>query len=249
MEIGRDVFIGTSNVVVPGNKTSFPARFQSGSRLQYYGSLFRSVEINSSFYKTPLQKTFARWVDDVPDDFRFSVKLHQDFTHTKGLTNDLDGLNDFLAAANGINGKRGALLVQFPGKISIEYYNQVGRLLEGLQPARELGWSVVVEFRNPDWYIRETAELLDAAGASLVLHDMPKSRSDQLITHASSVYLRFHGPKGDYRGSYSDDFLAAKASQINEWTKEGRVVYAYFNNTIGDAFANARTLQAFCGDV
>ena len=34
------VFIGTSNIVVPGTKQSFPEAFQQKSRLHFYSSLF-----------------------------------------------------------------------------------------------------------------------------------------------------------------------------------------------------------------
>jgi uncharacterized protein YecE (DUF72 family) len=60
---------------------------------------------------------------------------------------------------------------------------------------------------------------------------------------AGFVYLRFHGPKGDYRESYSDQFLKSKAEEIRGWLSEGKDVYTYFNNTIGSAFDNAVTLK------
>ena len=52
--------LGTSGIVVPGNKLSFPAAFQYKSRLNYYGSLFNTLEINSTFYKVPMQSTFEK---------------------------------------------------------------------------------------------------------------------------------------------------------------------------------------------
>ncbi|RZK61409.1 MAG: DUF72 domain-containing protein, partial [Pedobacter sp.] len=50
--------IGTSNIVIPGNKQSFPEEFHHKSRLYYYSSLFNTLEVNSSFYKVPMQSTF-----------------------------------------------------------------------------------------------------------------------------------------------------------------------------------------------
>jgi uncharacterized protein YecE (DUF72 family) len=37
--------------------------------------------------------------------------------------------------------------------------------------------------------------------------------------------------------------LAAWAKRINAWRAEGKDVYVYFNNTIGDAVANCRNLM------
>jgi hypothetical protein len=44
---------GTSGIVVPGPKATFPEAYQATSRLTYYATLFNSVEINSTFYPNP----------------------------------------------------------------------------------------------------------------------------------------------------------------------------------------------------
>src|SRR4051812_3794263 len=106
--------IGTSNVVVPGSKKEYPEAFQAGSRLTYYGSLFNTVEVNSSFYKVPLPKTFERWASEVPDDFRFTVKFWKLVTHTKKLAYDEGNIERFMEAADFLGNKKGCLLVQFP---------------------------------------------------------------------------------------------------------------------------------------
>lgn len=238
------IYIGTSNVVVPGNKASFPAAYQSKSRLHYYSTLFNTVEINSSFYKTPLFTTYEKWVQEVPGDFRFSIKLARDITHAKDLKSDWAHLEKFMRTAAGTGDKKGCLLVQFPGKITLDYFSRVEQILERLTdraPAEQ--WPLAVEFRHPGWYVGETRELLDEFKASLVLHDMPKSKIWDLQTKAPFVYLRFHGEKGDYKGSYSPAFLKERAAEIRDWQKKGKDVYAYFNNTIGDAFENARSLK------
>jgi len=234
--------IGTSNIVVPGNKLSFPKAFQSKSRLNYYSSLFNTLEVNSSFYKVPMYTTFEKWSHDVPDDFRFSVKLSKNITHTKDLHSDLDLIDDFLNAAAGMGNKKGCLLVQFPGKITMEYFKEVENIIERIAQ-RESQWRIAIEFRHNSWYIGETYQMLDEYDASLVLHDMPKSKVLENKNKANFVYMRFHGLKGDYRGSYTDGFLKEKASQIKGWLKEGKDVYAYFNNTIGSAYDNAHTLK------
>ena len=95
--------------------------------------------------------------------------------------------------------------------------------------------------------IFKTLELLNEYNTSLVLHDIPKSRNESIHASAKFVYLRFHGPTGDYRGSYSNAFLKEQAHKIASCVNEGKDVYAYFNNTIGSAFENARTLQMMTG--
>jgi uncharacterized protein YecE (DUF72 family) len=60
-----------------------------------------------------------------------------------------------------------------------------------------------------------------------------------------TVYLRFHGPTGNYRGSYDLTFLKNWSAHIDEWLKSGKTVYVYFNNTMGDAFKNLQTLNKY----
>ena len=236
------VHIGTSNIVLPGNRQTFPAAYQDKSRLHYYSSIFNTLEINSSFYKIPMAKTFAKWSMDVPGNFQFTVKLSRDITHAKELIYDASVISKFINAASQLGEKKGCLLMQFPGKINLDYFNKVEKILHQLKEVGG-GWRVAVEFRNATWYTGETNELLDEHKASLVIQDLPKARNEIVNNQTDFVYIRFHGPAGNYRGSYSDDTLNDKAKQITSWIKEGKDVYAYFNNTIGSAFENAMFLK------
>ena len=242
--IGK-IRIGTSNGHLPGNKQSFPPDYQLKSRLHYYSSIFNTIEVNSCFYKTPLRSTYEKWAADVPDDFQFTLKLTKDITHAKELKGDLACMDSFLHAAGGTGNKKGCLLIQFPGKISLEHFTQVENILEQLHvhdPSYE--WRRAIEFRNESWYVGETTELLNEYNATMVLHDFPKAKVSAFAGKANFVYLRFHGPTGNYRESYSDRILDEKSEMINAFLQTGKDVYAYFNNTAGNAFENARYLQS-----
>jgi uncharacterized protein YecE (DUF72 family) len=240
--IGK-LHIGTSNVVLPGNKAGFPDPFQNKSRLHYYSTLFNSVEINSSFYKIPLPRTFGRWTTEVSPGFTFTVKLWKGITQNKLIYQPAE-IEKFLLAAGQLNTNRGCLLIQFPASIRSERSSEVFEILNHIRLS-DLGksWRLAVEFRHSSWYFREIYELLDEYDAAMVLHDIPASRVTEHLTKAAFVYLRFHGIKGDYRDSYPDEYLAQQAKQISKWLRTGKDVYAYFNNTIGAAFENAILLK------
>lgn len=236
--------IGISGIVVPGTKQSFPVAFQQKSRLHYYSTLFNTIEINSSFYKVPMASTFAKWSQDVGDNFKLTIKLWREITHVKELKFDLDGIDHFMKAADNIGDKKGCMLIQFPGKISFEYYSQLEEILRRVSENDPFNqWRKAVEFRSAGWYVSETFELLDEYNASVVLHDIPKGKNNQVNKSANFIYIRFHGPEGNYRGSYSDEQLRDISFTIKAWVKQGKDVYAYFNNTMGSAFENAITLQ------
>ena len=236
--------IGTSGVVVPGSKETFPAEFRLKSRLNYYSSLFNTLEINSTFQKIPMISTFEKWSLDVPEDFRFTIKLWKEITHVKQLKIDFQNIENFLTAASHIGNKKGCLLIQFPGSITTEYKSEVENILQRLQLLDfDNQWRKAIEFRSVTWYCSETYKFINAMGATIVLHDMPKSKNLELDEASKFSYVRFHGPKGDYRGGYSLDFLKTQAKKIDNWLNDGKDVYVYFNNTMGDAFENAISLK------
>jgi uncharacterized protein YecE (DUF72 family) len=236
--------IGTSNIVVPGNKQTFPDNFKQKSRLNYYSSLFNTAEINSTFKKIPRSSTFEKWSQDVPEDFQFTVKVWKEITHVKQLNIRLHNIESFLSAANHLGKKKGCLLVQFPGSITSEYRIQVEKILQRLNKVnRNNEWGIAIEFRSSTWYDSTTKKLLDRYHASLVLHDMPKSKNIDFDEAGDFEYFRFHGPKGDYRGSYSDEFLEEQAEKIGSSVNRKKDVYVYFNNTLGYAFENAMNLK------
>src|SRR5258708_19606852 len=68
---------GTSNVEVPErNKAAFPEAFRTKSHLEYYASLFNSVEINRTFYKLPLPSLVLH---DMPMSGKGKLPMEADF--------------------------------------------------------------------------------------------------------------------------------------------------------------------------
>jgi uncharacterized protein YecE (DUF72 family) len=240
-------YSGTSGVVLPvPNKLAFPPEFQEKSRLTYYGSLFNSVEINSSFYKVPMPVTIQKWAESVPENFRFTFKLWKEITHVKELIFNAEDVNRFMQVIAQAGEKKGSLLVQFPPSITIKNKNQVEKLLATINNADpEQNWQTALEFRHKSWYNEDTYDLLSNYNAGIVLHDKGASTSPMLEPTTAFVYLRFHGPGGSYKGSYADDFLYEYAQYIKDWREEGKTVYVYFNNTMGDAIQNLMTLNRF----
>lgn len=241
------LFIGTSNVVLPGPKRTFPERYRSYSRLAYYSVLFNTVEINSTFYKVPLYKTLERWASETTTPFRFTVKLWRNITHQKELQFAPDDVRSFMTAVSALNKKRGCLLVQFPASITEEYFDKVQSILECIRDAdTDHCWRVFVEFRHVSWYTVQTCKMLSSHHASVVMHDMHMSATPGLETNSKTMYLRFHGPDGKYGGSYSKKVLDQYSHRINDWMLKGKDVYVYFNNTLGSAYENALLLRSMC---
>ncbi|MDB5131739.1 MAG: hypothetical protein JWR02_1488 [Mucilaginibacter sp.] len=242
-----NIYTGTSGLVLPlPNRRSFPPEMQNKSRLEIYSSIFNSIEINSCFYKVPMASTVEKWAASVPHGFKFTFKLWRQITHNKGLVFNSEEIEFFMQTIAYAGEKKGCLLIQFPPSITIANMGQLEKLLMDVKRADAAHeWKVVVEFRNRSWYEDEVYDLLTQYHTGLVLHDMPSSAITLLETSVDYVYLRFHGPNGGYRGNYTDDFLYEYAQYIKEWRNDGKTVYVYFNNTMGEAVKNLMTLNKY----
>lgn len=238
-------YAGTSGLVLPvPNKTHYPPAFKEKSRLCYYASLFNSIEINSSFYKIPQAKTVGKWAKDVPDGFRFTFKLWRGITHEKGLEFNPADIIRFMEAINSAGNRKGCLLVQLPPSAKGNLMPQLQYLIGSVKKADpEETWKIALEFRHASWYSEEILQFAMSSNLSIVLQDIPASATPLHYVAGDTIYLRFHGPGGKYRGSYPDDVLTEYSTYISEWQEEGRTVYAYFNNTMGDAVQNLTTLN------
>lgn len=241
----KNVYCGTSGLVIPITKKLFPEEFMDKSRLAYYASIFNSIEINSSFYKLPKITTVARWAQEVPENFRFTFKISKTITHNKGLVYDPADVDEFMSTIAHIGSKKGCLLIQFPPGLRADYFHKFEELLCRIRERDESNaWNIAVEFRHTSWFIAEVYEELKYYNASMVIQDIPATATPAGIRTSDIVYYRFHGPEGRYRGSYSDHYLDAIAKQVSKMKENRKEIYIYFNNTMGDAFRNVNTLKS-----
>ncbi len=63
--------------------------------LEYYSTIFSTVELNVTFYRLPLLSTFIKWGDQTPPGFAFSLKGSRYITHIKRLTEVEEPLERF----------------------------------------------------------------------------------------------------------------------------------------------------------
>lgn len=205
-----------------------------------YAQHFDTVEINNTFYRLPEAETFKTWYDEAPEGFCYALKYSRYGSHLKRLKDPAGPLETFTSRARELKEHLGPILVQLPGNWQIN----MDRLQAFLEAApREYRWAL--EFRDSSWLCDPVYDLLREHNAALVLHDMLPDHPREIT--ADWVYLRFHGDH--YQGSYSSQFLTAEAERIAAELREGRDVYAYFNNDqAGYAAMNAQDLERYLAD-
>lgn len=248
-KLPANFYSGLSGLQLPIPKYLYPPAHKDSSRLTYYATFFNSIEINSTFYKLPMASTITKWLQLVPDDFKFTFKLWKEITHVKDLNFKKSDVEQFFKIVSAAVNKKGCILIQFPpslGKIHLPKLKALLKCIQELNISNE--WKIAVEFRNKSWYEKDVYSLLKQNNAAMVIQDIPESQSPMITDTADFIYVRFHGPTGNYRESYPEYFLSEYSTFVKEWLEDGKIVYAYFNNTMGDAFKNLETLNGFCMD-
>ncbi len=207
--------------------------------LQRYAETFDTVEINNTFYHLPKARAFETWRDRAPEGFRFALKFSRYGTHMKKLKSPADTIGLFLDRAEKLKTTLGPILVQLPPRWNVNVNRLAGFLAEAPSTCR---WAL--EFRDPSWLCPEVYSLLEEHNAALCIHDLIEDHPRRIT--ADWVYLRFHGPGGDGSRSYPHQALSGSAGWIRDLRRQGRDVYAYFNNdAVGNALRDAQDLRRY----
>jgi uncharacterized protein YecE (DUF72 family) len=249
----------------------YPPRLADKDKLAFYAQYFDTVEINSSFYRPPSPYAAKAWASKVPDEFRFTAKLWQKFTHPKMFEKAtgraaLVDPTDFELFAEGLAplveaGKLGVLLAQFPTSFkpdpeTLEYLGDLIRRLRGA------GFPLAVELRHREWTESDEAkpvrDFMAGEGVAWVMIDEPRFKTSIRhvpLTTSSLAYFRFHGrnyqnwwrhaeSEDRYNYLYTPGEQREIAQDVLEIAGRTRETYAFYNNHYGaKAVVNAVQLQ------
>jgi uncharacterized protein YecE (DUF72 family) len=177
------------------------------------------------FYRTPTPAAVQSWRDQTGKDFVFAWKASKFITHWKRLSensvNSLELLENRLTL---LDSKVGPILFQLPPTFKADP-DRLRNFFEMLPNTRRYSF----EFRDPSWYAPRILKMLTERNISLCLSDHHDAPAPWKRT-ADFVYIRGHGPGGQYKGHYPKITLTEWASRIRAWKKQGRDVYVYFDN-------------------
>lgn len=225
----------------------YPEDLPAQDWLSYYAGEFATVELNVTFYRLPLAKTFANWYARTPPGFSFALKGSRAVTHLKRLAGVAEAVAAFFARAAGLKEKLSVVLWQLPPSLPAEEERLAAFCQLLAANATAAGVRHAFEFRHPSWFAPAVYRVLARYGHALCVADGPRWPKVKEVT-ADFVYVRFHGSRKLYSSAYTAEELADWAAQIRAWLAQGYDVYAYFNNDAeGHALANARTLRALVG--
>jgi uncharacterized protein YecE (DUF72 family) len=218
-------WIGTSGWHYSSWKGPFyPARIRSEDMLSKLAEDFRTVEVNNTFYHLVKPAAVRTWRNSVPKDFVFACKGSRYLTHMRKLTDQGRGIRRFFDPVEELGKNLGPILFQLPPgwKVNPE---RLSAFIDHL-PKRH---RYTFEFRNKTWFSEEVLDLLRRRNVALCIYHLEGYLSP-IETTADFVYIRLHGPKERYAGSYHGVALATWAKRIASWQSKGMDVYCYFDN-------------------
>jgi uncharacterized protein YecE (DUF72 family) len=203
----------------------YPERCPPRRWLEHYATLFDTVEVNSTFYRLARPEAVARWLEQTPADFLFTVKASRFLTHMKRLTDMERGVERLYAGIAPLarSPRMGPMLWQLPDSFRRDD-DRLAFALERLPPGRHC-----FELRHPSWFCADVYGLLHTYGVALVIGDDPRRPLPPAPLTADWTLIRFHHGARGRRGNYAESELREWAARIAELRSEASV-FAYFNN-------------------
>lgn len=225
----------------------YPPGTPAASFLGEYSQHFDTVEVDSTYYRSPSQAMVKNWRERTPPGFLFAAKFPRAITHDKILVDCTQEVAEFLGAMDLLGDKLGPLLLQFP------YFNKKAfarpeHFLAHLKPFLEKlpgGHSYALEVRNKGWISEPFLNLLREHQIALALIDHPWMPPVQQLLQkfdvvtAGFTYIRFLGDrKGiEEKTEHWDRIRVDRGREMEAWIPEIQkllarrmTVYAYFNN-------------------
>ena len=233
------VRIGTASWSIPAQ---YAAAFaQVGTHLERYARRLGAVEINSSFYRPHLPRTYQRWAGTVPEDFRFAVKMPREITHTRRLVGVEQPLTQFVSEAGMLGAKLGPLLVQLPPSLSFEeettdaFFHQF---------RSRFGGRIACEPRHATGFT-------DEADALLSRFQVARGAADPACVPRAAapggwpglVYYRLHGSPEVYHSAYGAEYVADLGNRIAKRAADAEAWCIFDNTARGEAANDALSLQ------
>ena len=211
------------------------------THLSYYATHFSCVEINSSFYRPHQSATYARWRDETPAPFRFSVKMPRSVTHESHLKRCAAEVSRFYKDIAALQPKLAAVLVQLPP--SLEFNGRTVRTFFNSVP-RLRGVKVVCEPRHPSWFTSAAERALRDAGVSRVAADPVRCPGAEAPGGVRRfAYFRWHGSPRLYYSKYSEAQLATFAATVRK-TKAAEIWCVFDNTARHEAWDDALKFMA-----
>jgi uncharacterized protein YecE (DUF72 family) len=229
---------GTSGFAYPGWSPRFyPPRTRGDAFLRHYASRLSTVELNNTFYRQPSPAAVDAWLAATPDDFRFAVKAQRGGSFRALQVDPATSVPWLTGPIRRFGDRLGTVLFRVPDGVRRD-----DDRLAALLAAWPSDLPLAVELQDGTWHVDETFAALRAAGAVLVMTDLPDDAEPPTIRRSGPfLYLRLR------RADYTAAELRAWLARLEPFLDDGLDAYVYFRHDEVGRGAELATKMAALG--
>lgn len=205
---------------VPWRDNFYPKGLVQRRELEYASRHLSCIEINGTYYGAQRPATYAKWRDETPGGFLFSLKAPMRIMQSKALAKTGPQVEDFIAGISELGDRLGPLLWQFDAglKLQRDSFEAFCELLPREADGRALRH--VLDVRDKTFVDADFIALARRHGFATVFTDSPEHPSFADVT-ADFVYARLMRSRSEIATGYPADELEAWAQRAREWARGG----------------------------
>jgi uncharacterized protein YecE (DUF72 family) len=205
----------------PWRGTFYPEDLTQKRELEYASRALTSIEVNGTFYGSQSPATFAKWRDETPDDFVFSLKAPRYATNRRVLADAGETIERFFASGVlELQNKLGPINWQFAPtkKFDAEDFEAFLKLL----PAKVEGRAIrhALEVRHESFADAAFVRLAKKYRVAIVMAGDSKYPQIADAT-APFVYARIMGTTEKQKNGYAKGALDSWAERAKVWAGGG----------------------------
>lgn len=214
------VFVGVGGwTYEPWRDNFYPAGWPKTRELEFAGRALTAIEINSTYHGTQKRTSFAKWRQDTPDGFVFSVKASRYATNRRVLAEAGESVERFVGSGIAeLGDKLGPLVWQFATTKHFEpddfgaFLAMLPRQVEGL-PLRH-----ALEVRHESFKCPQYLALARQHGMATVFADSDDYPSFADLT-GDFVYGRLMRSQADIPSGYPPQAITRWAGRARDWAQ------------------------------
>jgi len=195
----------------------YPERWPKTRELEYASRALTAIEVNATYYSGFKPATFAKWRDQTPEGFVFTLKASRFCTNRKVLATGEDAIGRFISqGVTELGEKLGPILWQFMASKTFDLEDM--RAFLALLPKTKDGLKLshAIEVRHESFRDKDFVGLCRASGVSIVFADSAKYPALADLT-GEFVYARLEDARAEVETGYSAEALDRWAKIARTW--------------------------------